>query len=177
MEVMGKLASVSLTLEGSLLTAFQIADKEKALKEIEAIKDVQELIITVRPYKAKRSLGANAYFWVLCDKIAKRLASDKQTIYLLQLSKYGVFTDLQIATQALDMLKRQFRYVEMLQEGEESCKVRCYFGSSTYNTGEMSDLINGTVQDAEALGIDTASPEEIEHMVSLWKGCKEMNGY
>ena len=75
------------------------------------------------------------------------------------------------------MLRRQFRYVEMLQEGEESCKVRCYFGSSTYNVSEMSDLINGTVQDAEALGIDTASPEEIEHMISLWKGCKEMNGY
>lgn len=177
MEVKGRLASTSLTLEGDLLTAFQIADKEKALREIEAIKDVPELIIIVRPYKAKRSLDANAYFWVLCDKIAKRLASDKQTIYLLQLSKYGVFTDLQIATPALDMLKRRFRYVEMLQEGEESCKVRCYIGSSTYNTSEMSDLINGTVQDAEALGIDTASPEEIEHMVSLWKGCKEMNGY
>ena len=177
MEVTGRFESASLTLEGGLRITFQIADKEQALKQIEKIKDLPELTITAERPRKKRSLDANSYFWVLCDKIAKRLASDKWTIYLLQLSKYGTFADLQIATLALDMLKRQFRYVEMLQEGEESCKVRCYFGSSTYNTSEMSDLISGTVQDAEALGIDTASPEEIEHMVSLWKGCKEMNGY
>lgn len=177
MEVSGRFDAVSLTMEGGLKVTFLIADKEKALREIEAIKDAQELIITAKPHKAKRSLDANAYFWVLCDRIAKRLSSDKWTIYLLQLSKYGVFADLQIKTQALEILKEKFRYIEVLQEGEESCTVRCYFGSSTYNTHEMSDLINGTITEAEGLGIETITPAEKEHMLSLWKANADTKGY
>lgn len=177
MEVSGRFDAVSLTMEGGLKVTFLITDKEKALREIEAIKDAQELIITAKPHKAKRSLDANAYFWVLCDRIAKRLSSDKWTIYLLQLSKYGVFADLQIMTQALEILKEKFRYIEVLQEGEESSTVRCYFGSSTYNTKEMSDLIHGTVSDAGSLGIDTATPEEVERMLAIWKGSSNMKDY
>nr|DAF45987.1 MAG TPA: NinB protein [Myoviridae sp. cthAo37] len=177
MEVSGRFDAVSLTMEGGLKVTFLIADKEKALREIEAIKDAQELIITAKPHKAKRSLDANAYFWVLCDRIAKRLGSDKWTIYLLQLSKYGVFADLQIKTQALEILKEKFRYIEVLQEGEESCTVRCYFGSSIYNTKEMSDLIHGTVSDAESLGIDTITPEEMKNMLAIWKGSNNMKDY
>lgn len=177
MEVSGRFDAVSLTMEGGLKVTFLIADKEKALREIEAIKDAQELIITAKPHKAKRSLDANAYFWVLCDRIAKRLSSDKWTIYLLQLSKYGVFADLQIKTQALEILKEKFRYIEVLQEGEESCAVRCYFGSSTYNTHEMSDLINGTITEAEGLGIETITPAEKERMLSLWKANADTKGY
>ena len=177
MEVSGRFDAVSLTMEGGLKVTFLIADKEKALREIEAIKDAQELIITAKPHKAKRSLDANSYFWVLCDRIAKRLSSDKWTIYLLQLSKYGVFADLQIKTQALEILKEKFRYIEVLQEGEESCTVRCYFGSSTYNTHEMSDLINGTITEAEGLGIETITPAEKERMLSLWKANADTKGY
>lgn len=177
MEVSGRFDAVSLTMEGGLKVTFLITDKEKALREIEAIKDAQELIITAKPHKSKRSLDANAYFWVLCDRIAKRLSSDKWTIYLLQLSKYGVFADLQIKTQALEILKEKFRYIEVLQEGAESCTVRCYFGSSTYNTKEMSDLIHGTVSDAESLGIDTITPEELERMLAIWKGSSNTKDY
>ena len=95
----------------------------------------------------------------------------------MQLSKYGVFADLQIKTQALEILKEKFRYIEVLQEGEESCTVRCYFGSSTYNTHEMSDLINGTITEAEGLGIETITPAEKERMLSLWKANADTKGY
>jgi hypothetical protein len=177
MEVSGRFDAVSLTMEGGLKVTFLIADKEKALREIEAIKDAQELIITAKPHKAKRSLDANAYFWVLCDRIAKRLSSDKWTIYLLQLSKYGVFADLRATAQALEILKDKFRYTEILSAEGESYIVRCYFGSSTYNTKEMSDLIHGTVSDAESLGIDTITPEELERMLAIWKGSNNMKDY
>lgn len=177
MEVTGKFESASLTLEGGLRITFQIADKAKALKEVEKIKDVEELKITANPLRKKRSLDANAYFWVLCDQIAKQLSTDKWTIYLLQLSKYGVFADMQIAKPALDMLRRQFRYIETLQEDQERYTVRCYFGSSTYNTKEMNDLINGTISEAESLGIDTITPKEKEQMLAIWKGREGTDGY
>ena len=40
-------------------------------------------------------------------------------------------------------------------------KVFAYYGSSTYNSEEMSRLINNTIEDARALGIETATPEEL----------------
>lgn len=177
MVVSGRFDGMSLSLDGKLKITFSVSEKEKALREVEEIKDVEKLDITAEKHRSKRSLDANAYFWVLCDKMAKRLGSDKWTIYLLQLSKYGVFADLQVKTQALEMLKEKFRYIEVLQEGEESCTVRCYFGSSTYNTKEMSDLIHGTVSDAEALGIDTITPEELDRMLAIWKGSNNMKDY
>lgn len=177
MVVSGKFDSVSLSLDGKLKITFSVTDKEKALREVEEIKDVEKLDITVEKHRSKRSLDANAYFWVLCDKIAKRLGSDKWTIYLLQLSKYGVFADLRATAQALDILKEKFRYTEILSTDDDSYIVRCYFGSSTYNTKEMSDLIHGTVSDAESLGIDTITPEEVERMLAIWKGSNNMKDY
>ena len=123
MVVSGKFDSMSLSLDGKLKITFSVSEKEKALREVEEIKDVEKLDITAEKHRSKRSLDANAYFWVLCDKIAKRL------------------------------------------------------GSSTYNTKEMSDLIHGTVSDAGSLGIDTATPEEVERMLAIWKGSSNMKNY
>lgn len=49
---------------------------------------------------------------------------------------------------------------------------RVYRGSHTYNTEEMSILIDGVVQEAKDQGIETATPDEIERLKSLWKGGK-----
>ena len=48
--------------------------------------------------------------------------------------------------------------------------VKC---SHLYDSKEMSDLIDGTVEEAKSLGIETATPEEIERMKLLWKNVKE----
>ena len=42
-------------------------------------------------------------------------------------------------------------------------------GSHTYDTAEMSKLIDGVVSEAKQLGIETMTPEELERMVSTWK--------
>lgn len=45
---------------------------------------------------------------------------------------------------------------------------RIYRGSHTYDTKEMSVLIDGTVADAKELGIETATPAEIAEMKERW---------
>jgi hypothetical protein len=42
-------------------------------------------------------------------------------------------------------------------------------GSHTYNSKEMSILIDGTVQEAKNLGIETIPPAELQRMVSKWQ--------
>lgn len=41
-------------------------------------------------------------------------------------------------------------------------------GSHTYNTAEMSKLIDGTVSEAKELGIETMTPDQIEEMKQKW---------
>ena len=41
--------------------------------------------------------------------------------------------------------------------------------SHTYDSMEMAALIDGTVEDAKELGIETMSPTDIERMKALWK--------
>ncbi len=41
-------------------------------------------------------------------------------------------------------------------------------GSHTYDNKEMSALIDGTVEDAKEMGIETLSPGEIERLKALW---------
>jgi hypothetical protein len=45
---------------------------------------------------------------------------------------------------------------------------KIYRGSHTYDTKEMSLLIDGTVADAKELGIETATPDEIRQMKERW---------
>ena len=45
---------------------------------------------------------------------------------------------------------------------------KIYRGSHTYDTKEMSVLIDGTVADAKELGIETLPPAELQAMKERW---------
>jgi len=122
-----------------------------------------DLSIEIKKYRDKRSLAANNYFWQLLDKMAKALRTTKDELYLRQLRKYGVFEYIVCTEKAYEALVERWRLVERVNEidvnGTDAVQTRCYFGSSTYNSKEMSDLINGTVDDAKELEIETEPPK------------------
>ena len=45
-----------------------------------------------------------------------------------------------------------------------------YYGSSAYDTAEMSRLIDSLVSEAKSLGIETLTPNELERLKTAWKG-------
>jgi hypothetical protein len=52
----------------------------------------------------------------------------------------------------------------------EGCtNVILYYGSSSYDTEQMSALIDYLVQECKALGIETMPPEEIESLINNYK--------
>lgn len=177
MREVAKIAGLSKNLNGDLIISFEVDDNPALIEQYEKLKD-SKVVVEVKKYHDKRSLDANAYFWQLCDKIGRVLGSDKDTIYLLMLKDAGVFTDVRVKKVAVEMLKRTYRLVEVLEEyvteeniygeNENFCTVRCYYGSHLYDTAEMAHLINHTVQQAQELGIDTITPDEQAHMLSLW---------
>ena len=123
-------------------------------------------------HRNKRSLDANAYCWVILQKIAEVLHQDKWNVYLEMLGKYGVFTHIIVKPNVVDKVKEEWRTVKELGEvsvnGMTGIQLQCYFGSSTYNTKEMSVLIDGIVYEAKELGIETLPPDELERMKIEW---------
>lgn len=159
------------TNEGDTLITFCIPEAEltEKLNKLEG----ERVTLDIAKWSEKRSLSANNYLWQLCTKVAAALHTDKDSVYLMMLRNYGVFQDLKVIKAAIPTLKQAFRLVETFDDGyaseSDEVYVRCYFGSSKYDKDQMRVLINGCVSDAEILGIDTWSQDEVERLISEWE--------
>ena len=160
-----------------------MANKQKAVLTLnedarqcfEKLKGCEKLAITIKQYRKKRSLDANAYMWVLLQKIADVLSTpghrvDKWDVYLDMLADYGVFTHIVVKPEAVERMKQEWRAIRELGEitvgSMTGIQLQCYYGSHTYNTKEMSRLIDGVVTECKRLDIETLPPGEIQRMRS-----------
>ena len=172
MEFTGKLQSVSKDWKTGQWNITFTINEASAINEVNNIQSCEKLSIKAVKHRNKRSLDANAYCWVILQKIAEVLHQDKWNIYLEMLGKYGVFTHIIVKPNVVDKVKEEWRTVKELGEvsvnGMTGIQLQCYFGSSTYNTKEMSVLIDGIVYEAKELGIETLPPDELERMKIEW---------
>lgn len=170
MESRARLEGVSMTLTGDILVSFSLLSSGKAtLESLDALKGA-ELDLTAVKHREKRSLDSNRYCWKLCDLIAKKIQSDKDSIYKMELERYGVFEDISIRSDAVERFCRDNKYTDVRYQGDGWTVVRVYYGSHCYDSKEMSELITGVCADAEELGIEVLPPDELARMNALWKG-------
>lgn len=131
----------------------------------------REKYFEVKEHREKRSLNANSYLWVLCTRIADTLRVTKEEVYVNELKRYGQ-SDLVSVKSEIDV-KGYFKYYEEAGtsklNGKDFTHYRVFKGSSEYDSREMAVLIDGVVQDAEELGIETLPPHEIQKLKELWK--------
>ena len=172
MEFTGKLQTVARDWKTGQWNITFTINEASAINEVNNIQSCEKLSIKAVKHRNKRSLDANAYCWVILQKIAEVLHQDKWNIYLEMLGKYGVFTHIIVKPNVVDKVKEEWRTVKELGEvsvnGMTGIQLQCYFGSSTYNTKEMSVLIDGIVYEAKELGIETLPPDELERMKIEW---------
>lgn len=129
--------------------------------------------------KEKRSLDANAYFWVLCEKIAKKTHQIKTDIYRELVQRVGVFEDVAVTEESAESFKKMWQSKGLGWIAiEEPCKLdgcvkyRCYSGSSSYGKAEMARLIDEVIYEAKEMGIETMTPDQIAELKQKWKGGK-----
>lgn len=133
--------------------------------------------VTVKQWREKRSLDANAYFHVLVGKIADKLILSKAKAKNVLICKYGqpqLLPDENILVYKTNapeefMWEQESIHCIPVKYEETATFYKVYRGSHTYDTAEMSVLIDGTVEDAKELEIETATPDEIERMKQQWK--------
>lgn len=156
------------------------SDKWKIILEIDEkpiiydeLKD-KELSINLKQYRKKRSLDANAYCWVLCQKMADIMKTSKDEIYEQMIQRYSPF-DMQedgtyITVTMLDKIpiERLGGHWRLIGRHDDFLSYVRLVGSSEMDTKQMAHFLDGIVSEAKELGIQTETEEEIERIKSLW---------
>lgn len=134
----------------------------------------------VKEQHKKRSLDANAYFWVLADKLAEATRISKEDIYRHAIREIGGnSTTVCVRDMAAEKLCQGWEknglgwLADTFPSKLPGCvNVTLYYGSSTYDTKQMSRLIDNIVQDCQAVGIETLTPDKLALLVEEWGDAK-----
>jgi hypothetical protein len=136
----------------------------------------------LKVWREKRSLDANAYAWVLIDGIAQAIREDKTSVYRAAIREIGGNSQLVCSQNAnVEKLRRIWEdngigwVTDTMPSKLPGCtNVLLYYGSSVYDTAQMSLLIDHLVFEAKELGIETLPPAELERMMEQWQkaSCK-----
>ena len=155
------------------------------LDEIPTLEGLQnkDLRIIAKQWKEKRSLNANSYFHKLVNEIANTLDSSMTEVKNHLMAEYGqldmnedgkastVIIRDDIPWDAIEWLHlRPTTRTKTLDDGRLYRVYLVIRGSSTYDSREMATLIQGTVNEAKELGIETLTPRELAAMNASWKG-------
>lgn len=142
------------------------------------LEDLQNknLDVVAKPHREKRSLNANAYFHVLSGKIAEKLGTSLTHEKNRMIREYGQYEviDGMIPTLTAKekyedkMLDIEGVHLKVVERPGGTVKMAVMRGSHTYNTAEMSRLIDATVEEAKELGIETLTPDQLERMKAAW---------
>lgn len=177
MRVTGKIVGANIDFHsGKPTISFEVNERNDFKLMVDELQDREKLTIEVKPFRARRSLDANAYFFVLADKLAEKMNTSKEEIYRNAIKDIGgVSETVCVKNQAVKRLcdgwsKNGLGWTtETFPSKIDGCtNVILYYGSSTYDTAQMSRLIDNVVQDCKALGIETRTPDEIANLLSMW---------
>ena len=158
----------------------EIVLKAKGNINIDELKEIiskgKMLTVEIKQYKVKRSLDSNAYCFVLCQKIAEKINSTKELVYQKFIKDVGQFEIVPIKNEATDRWIEVWNskglgfFSEILKDSKlDGYKnVISYYGSSVYNSTEMSLLLNEIVNQCKELDIEIITPRELELMNNNW---------
>ena len=127
------------------------------------------------PHKNKRSRNANDYAWALMTRISEKIGIPPEDVYKNEIRDIcGKTTMVWVESDDIQREIAAFtaghigRYAEVIEDdGQTACILKTY-GSSDYNTKEMSQLIENILQDCRELDIETKDPEYVRSLLESW---------
>lgn len=167
--------TASRQFDGDILITATV-DKSSPVQEILDQFEPNKFELTIEKRKKKRSIDANNYAWLLMGKLAQKLLTTPEQVYRSYIKDTGNYEILPIKNEAVEHWEKIWSakgtgwICDSL--GESKIKgytnVRCFYGSSVYDSKEMSHLIDLIVQDCKEQGIETLSQSEADRMIKEW---------
>jgi hypothetical protein len=177
MKVSGKIVGANIDFRtGKPTLTFEINEKNDFKLLVDEMKSQEKLSIEVKPYRARRSLDANAYAWVLIDRIAEKIGESKETVYRQYITNIGGNSEIVcVKNEAVERLCDGWRrngigwQTETFESKISGCtNVILYYGSSVYDSAQMARLLDLIIADCKELGIPHETPNEIARLKALW---------
>ena len=138
--------------------------KEDIKQIVENLDESKKYDVKISYHIEKRTLTANAYYWVLVNKIANVLQTSKEEVHEKMIKRYSQREYISVLEQ-VDIEKYGIRYydegVNFTQNGKRFKSYIIYENSSDMNKLEFSILVEGIVSEAQEMGIETLTPEQI----------------
>ena len=177
METTGTLEEISIDYKtNKAKISFLINDKSK-LPTIEELKGLK-LKITAKKDIKKRSLNANNYFWKLLQELCELAEVETIEEYKRRVKELGIFRRFKIEKDNVNTFEKMWTsqgvawFCEIADTeiiGNTEFKIiNAYYGSSSFNSKQMSRLINDLVEDCKIYRIETKTPIEIKSLLESW---------
>ena len=133
--------------------------------------------VEIKQHRKRRSLDANAYFWSLADKLATKTGIPKTDVYRLYIRDIGGNSEtLCVAENAAGRLRAGWEHNGLGWQTDTFpskkpgyINVILYYGSSTYDSAQMSRLIDMIVYDCKSQGIETMPPDKLAALMEGWE--------
>ena len=170
--MIGKLVNLRRLFGGEWEVTF--STKEDVSEQYDALKD-NPVSIEVKKAANKRSKDANALAWVLIDKLAEKTRISKTDVYRNAIREIGGVSEIVcVQDRAVERLCSGWQkngigwQTETTPSKIPGCtNVILYYGSSTYDTAQMSRLLDLIIQECEQQGIPTLRDEAAE-LLGRW---------
>ena len=138
-----------------------------------------EVDVDIKKVSRRRTKTANDFCWAMCTDIGNALTPPipKEEVYREAIKAVGKFETMHMRAEAVDMFREiwsqrgvGWQTAVIDYSDIPGCKiVFAYYGSSTYNTEEMSRLISYLKQDMENMELPIPiSKEEEERLLAQW---------
>ena len=166
-------------LEGGWLMVKPVPeDRGKAMAIVRKHKD-KLYNLTVKEHQKKRSLDANAYCWVLINKLADVMRIEPVEVYRQAIQDISGNSEvIPIKEEAVEQFKQAWSHngIGWLCRDMGKSKIQgyrnlmVYYGSSVYTVQQMNALIDHLYQDCKALDIDVMTERERSLLLEEWGG-------
>lgn len=147
----------------------------QARKIAETVKPGKPYTIEIKEYRKKRSLDQNSLYWSVLTQFARAMRMSNAEAHNRMLRDYGQIkrfgdkiayvvlpdTD-EVERQTLEAETEHLKPTSQVKEGKDGQNYRTYMmlkGSSSYDTAEMTRLIDGLIDECENVGLDVLSEQ------------------
>ena len=154
-------------------------EREDLGKAMNIVRNRKKMLydLEVKEHRKKRSLDSNAYAWTLINKLADVMRIPPVEVYRQAIQDISGNSEIvPIKEEAVEQFKQAWSHngIGWICRDMGKSKIlgyrnlMVYYGSSVYNTAQMSNLIDHLVQDCKALEIETLSPEKLSLLMEEW---------
>lgn len=162
MKAKGRITGIQVPFRSKRpVVSFEVQAEPEALEKYMDI----DLDINFSRHRNRRSIDANAFLWACLGEIARAISSDTWSIYLYMLERYGKFTHILVKPEAVEQVRQVWRETKIVGEKDGMIQMLCFFGSSTYNTKEFSQLLDGVVSEMKEMHLETPPDEEMKRLL------------